>query len=199
MLAGVRNSRAARRREMQLLGTTWSLVRLPPEPRLPTQISREALFLTECLGIGSPDAVSRILDIMKGLTRHRRTGPHPNDRTAETLPWLAAAARTGIAVVLVACGTAHAQDSQPAMHCPHPAPIENQFNPAAPNLIVMIQKDADLLNVSARIASTYAVHPWVLRLIHGLLLTHISEDLIERLRCEPDIEGLSYDVPMSIN
>ena len=33
--------------------------------------------LTECSGIGAPEAVSRILDSMNGLTRHRRTTTHP--------------------------------------------------------------------------------------------------------------------------
>jgi hypothetical protein len=82
--------------------------------------------------------------------------------------------------------------------CSHPAPIENHLNPAAPNLIVVIQIDADVLNVSARIASSYAVQPRVLRSVHMLVLTHITKDLVERLRCEPDIELLSYDVPVHI-
>jgi hypothetical protein len=83
--------------------------------------------------------------------------------------------------------------------CPHPATVENQLNPAMPNVIVVLRKDADLLKVADRIANAYAVQSRVLSSIHGLLLTHINEALVERLRCEPEIELLSYDIPVSIN
>jgi hypothetical protein len=67
-----------------------------------------------------------------------------------------------------------------------------------PNLMVLIRKDADVFNIAARLASTYAVQPRVLPAIRMLVLTNITEALVERLRCEPDIELLSYDVPVHI-
>lgn len=176
----------------------------PPDctPRKKAQrgvFHRTHFFLTECLGIGAPDAVSRILNGMKGLTRHRRTGPHPNDSAAGTLlPRLAAAAWIGIALVLSACATRRTPPPPYAADCPHPARMEGHLNPAMPNVIALVRKEADVFAVSARIAGSYPVHLRVLDSIHMLVLNDITKSLVERLRCEADIEGLSYDTPIHI-
>ncbi len=60
----------------------------------------------------------------------------------------------------------------------------------------MIQKDTDLRTVAARLADTYAVQSRGSHIIHNLRLTHVTAESVERLRCEPDIELLSYDVPV---
>jgi hypothetical protein len=101
------------------------------------------------------------------------------------------------------CGRAdgHRRRSDRVRDCTRadPAPIENHLNPAMPNLMVLIRKDADIFSIAARLVSAYAVQPRVLPAIRMLMLTPVTEALVERLRCEPDIELLSYDVPTSIN
>jgi hypothetical protein len=56
----------------------------------------------------------------------------------------------------------------------------------------------DVFTVSARLANTYLVHLRVLDAIHMLVLNDITKALVERLRCEQDIELLSYDSPTHI-
>jgi hypothetical protein len=67
-----------------------------------------------------------------------------------------------------------------------------------PNVIVLIRKKTNVLNVSARIAKTYAIQPRELSSIRMLVLTQITDELVRRLRCEPNIERLSYDAPTRI-
>ncbi len=72
------------------------------------------------------------------------------------------------------------------------------LNPAMPNVIALVRKEADVFALSARIAGCYPVHLRVMDSIHMLVLNDITRSLVERLRCEPDIEGLSYDTPIHI-
>lgn len=67
-----------------------------------------------------------------------------------------------------------------------------------PNVIVLLRQDADIFTVSVRLASTYAVHFRMLEALHMLVLYGVTKALVERLRCESDIEQLSYDVPTHI-
>jgi hypothetical protein len=67
-----------------------------------------------------------------------------------------------------------------------------------PNVIALVRTEADMLSIAARIANTYPVHLRVLNSIHMLVLDGVTKALVERLRCEPDIEGLSYDSPTHI-
>jgi hypothetical protein len=100
--------------------------------------------------------------------------------------------------MLSACATRRASSPLSAADCPHPARIEGHLNPAMPNVIALVRTEADVFTVSARIASTYPVHLRVLNSIHMLVLDGVTKALVERLRCEPDIELLSYDSPTHI-
>ena len=104
----------------------------------------------------------------------------------------------GIALVLSACATRRAPPPPSAADCPHPARIEGHLNPAMPNVIVLLRQDADIFTVSVRLASTYSVHFRMLEALHMLVLYGVTKALVERLRCESDIEQLSYDVPTHI-
>jgi hypothetical protein len=67
-----------------------------------------------------------------------------------------------------------------------------------PNVIALVRTEADVFSIAAHLASTYPVHLRVLDSIHMLVLNDITKALVERLRCEPDIEGLSYDTPIHV-
>jgi hypothetical protein len=120
---------------------------------------------------------------------------HMKSRNARRVQvWVAA--NLAVATVLTACGfNARAIADTP---CPHPAPIDNHLDPAMPSLMVIIRKDADVFSVAARLAKDYSVQPRLLPAIHMLVLNPVSAALVERLRCDPDIAGLSYDVATHI-
>lgn len=135
---------------------------------------------------------------MNGFTRRRHLGARPNDRAPDTSSAVARAS-IGIVVVLAAGGTAEGEPPPPpAAACPHPAPLDGRLDPAMPNVMVLIRKETNVLDASARIAKSYAIQPRVLSSIRMLVLTQITEELVGRLRCEPDIERLSYDAPTHI-
>ena len=94
---------------------------------------------------------------------------------------------------------AQAQRAPTAARCPHPARIENTLDPAAPSVILTIRHEANLQPVAARLSRGYGVQPQGLRIIHSLVLTAVSAELVERLRCEPDIELVTYSVPLHTN
>ena len=104
----------------------------------------------------------------------------------------------GITFILSACQTQLVQSSSAPADCPHPARIEGHLDRSMPNVIVLLRQDADIFTVSVRLASTYAVHFRMLEALHMLVLYGVTKALVERLRCESDIEQLSYDVPTHI-
>jgi hypothetical protein len=114
-------------------------------------------------------------------------------RAAITALWI------GWALALPGTLLAQAQGAPTAARCAHPAPVENTFDPAVSKVTLMIRHDADLQSVATRLIRAYGIHLHGQRVIHSLVLTSVTAELVERLRCEPDIELVSYAVPVYAN
>jgi hypothetical protein len=113
-------------------------------------------------------------------------------RTARAIPAIC----IGWALALPGTLLAQAHGVATAARCEHPAPIENTFNPATPSVTLTIRHDVDLQSVAARLIRAYSVQLHGQHIIHSLVVAPITAELVERLRCEPDIELVSYAVPV---
>lgn len=98
------------------------------------------------------------------------------------------------AAVLTACVTKAPNPPASAPPCAHPAPVDNQLDSTLPSVLVSVRAGADLDQIAARLDERYAVATRVMASIHLLVVSPVTEALVEQLRCEPDIERLSYDV-----
>lgn len=64
----------------------------------------------------------------------------------------------------------------------------------APNVTLMIRSDIDLQTIAERLSRLYGVQPRGRSIIHSLALRAVTPELVEKLRCEPGVELVSYDV-----
>jgi hypothetical protein len=105
-------------------------------------------------------------------------------------------ANLAIVATLIAC----ADSARAADHvaCPHPAPVDNRLDPSLPSVFATVRSGVDLFELAARIAHTYSIQPRVLPAVHMLVIAPVTEAWVTRLRCEPDLEQLSYDVRFHI-
>ena len=126
----------------------------------------------------------------RALRRHTRPpaeSTHPHRTTVLKFATIAPAA------ALIACATTAPHPPASAPPCAHPAPVDNYFDPALPSVLVSIRAGADLDQVAGRLGERYVVSARKMTSIHLLILSPITEARVQQLRCEPDIESLSYD------
>jgi hypothetical protein len=57
----------------------------------------------------------------------------------------------------------------------------------------MVRQNADVAAAAARLAETYHIDPGVVRSLHGFTVQEVTDAIVARLRCEPEIESISYD------
>jgi hypothetical protein len=99
---------------------------------------------------------------------------------------------TGMIAVLALAPAAGAALAEGAV-CEHPAKLENRYDPAAPRCFVIVSADKDVKAVAARVGEKFHLQPALLTLVHGFVLSGVTEDLVAQLRCEPDVEVVGYD------
>jgi hypothetical protein len=122
------------------------------------------------------------------------------NRTAHTSNTPAGAAAITAMWAVVALGlpnTSPAQATATGARCAHPAPIENRLDPMVPDVTLMIRSDVDLVSVAARLSRLYGVRLSGLRIIHALRVKSVTAELVDKLRCEPGVELVSYSVRTS--
>ena len=81
----------------------------------------------------------------------------------------------------------------PSATCEHPAPIMGKWDAAAPGYVVAVRNDTDLETVLTRLARKCNFKLLRLRVIHGFMVSSLSDEVLEQLRCEEVVEWIEHD------
>jgi hypothetical protein len=83
--------------------------------------------------------------------------------------------------------------------CEHPARLEGNFD-GSPSIIVMLKADTpDYQAVAVTLSRKYGFKlRWGFRSMKGFIADLLSPAEIAKLRCEPEVETVSYDQRTSI-
>jgi hypothetical protein len=113
--------------------------------------------------------------------------------TQSCAPTIAQTRTQWFAVALAISLTSCAHAGVPLSLCAHPAAVEGHLDPAAPGAIVIVRRNADLDAVTARLTDTYHIELTVVRTVHGFTVRTVTDEMVARLRCEPDVESVAYN------
>ena len=105
-----------------------------------------------------------------------------------------------VAMMLSVAG--HANDSSVITpSCAEPARLEGQFDPAAPHLVVVLKADVQNSQaVAVALSRKYGFSlRWVFRTLKGFAASLLTPAELARLRCEPEVEVVSYDQQTTIS
>jgi hypothetical protein len=113
--------------------------------------------------------------------------------TQPCAPTIPQARRQWFAVALAISLTSCVHTGPPGSLCEQPAAVEGHLDSAAPGTIVIVRENANVAAVAARLTKTYHIELTVLRTLHGFTVQTVTDEMVASLRCEPDIESISYD------
>lgn len=77
--------------------------------------------------------------------------------------------------------------------CNNPAPLMGQPDPRTTGYIVQFQDDIDALDETARLSHVYAIDPTYVTNFVPLFFASFSDDVRDRLRCEPAVKAIEYE------
>ena len=84
--------------------------------------------------------------------------------------------------------------------CPHPAIVENRFNPVAPNLIVLLNDGFEQFQTAHALSDKYHFKVLaIFRTVRSFSISDIDVTIVPMLQCEPSIKVLSFDIPVIAN
>jgi hypothetical protein len=82
----------------------------------------------------------------------------------------------------------------PAPACANPAPLEGQYNPAAPGYIILFQEGVKAPEVAQSLARKHGFTPsHIYETLPGFASQDMTGEVAARIRCEPTVRLVEYN------
>ncbi len=77
--------------------------------------------------------------------------------------------------------------------CKNPAPLLGEPGPRMVGYVVLFHDDVDAFGETARLARVYQIEPTYVTDFIPVFFASFSDDVRDRLRCEPAVQQVEYD------